>query len=61
VVEVAIETGLRWGGLSELRIKDLRIHRGRPYFNVCGAVVDAGSKLTSAGRYLVAHIEQYAL
>ena len=27
IVDVAIETGLRWGELYELRVEDLRVHR----------------------------------
>ena len=53
IVAVAIETGVRWGELAELRVKDLRVHRGRPYLNVCRAVVDAGIAITGAGRYQV--------
>lgn len=53
LVSVAIETGLRWGELTELRVKDLRDHRGRSYLNVCRAVTDAGSALTGGGRYAV--------
>lgn len=53
IVSVAIETGVRWGELVELRVKDLRVHRGRPYLNVCRAVIDAGTAITGAGRYAV--------
>ncbi|HET6909689.1 MAG TPA: tyrosine-type recombinase/integrase, partial [Mycobacteriales bacterium] len=54
IVDVAIETGLRWGELAELRVKDLRVHRGRQYLRVCRAVVDAGTALTGGDRYAVA-------
>jgi integrase len=53
IVAVAIESGLRWGELVELRVKDLRNHRGRAYLNVCRAVTEAGIELTGVGRYAV--------
>src|SRR4051794_33335727 len=53
IISVAIETGLRWGELSELRVKDLRVHRGRSYLNVCRAVADAGAELSGGGRFVV--------
>jgi integrase len=53
VVSVAIETGQWWGELSELRVKDLRVHRGRWFLNVCRAVTDAGIAMTGKGRYHV--------
>lgn len=53
IVDVAIETGLRWGELSELRARDRRAHGTQPYLEVCRAVTDAGAALTGVGRFLV--------
>jgi integrase len=53
VVEVAIETGLRWGELSELRVRDLRMHGEQPYLEVCRSVTDAGAELSGGGRFIV--------
>lgn len=53
IVEVGIETGLRWGELSELRVRDIRDHRGQPYLEVCRAVSSVGADISGAGRFLV--------
>jgi integrase len=53
IVEVAINTGLRWGELTELRVRDLREYRGQAYLEICRAVTDAGTALTGDGRFMV--------
>ncbi|GIH97299.1 tyrosine-type recombinase/integrase [Planobispora siamensis] len=52
LVETAIETGLRWGELSELRVKDLNI-RTR-ILTVSRAVVEVNAKFhPTGGRFIV--------
>jgi integrase len=53
IVELAVETGLRWGELSELRAGDLQEKYGRPYLAVQRAVTDAGKALTGSNRFVV--------
>jgi integrase len=51
MVETAIETGLRWGELTELRPKDLDLDAGR--LTVSRAVVELKSRSSTLGRFVV--------
>jgi integrase len=53
LVELAIETGMRWGELSELRAGDFQEKYGQPYLAVERAVTDVGQALTGRGRFVV--------
>lgn len=53
VVTLAIETGLRWGELTELRVSDVQDRYGQPYLLVERAVTDVGPVLSGSGRFLV--------
>jgi integrase len=53
ILELEIETGLRWGEISELRVRDLQDRYGQPYLAIERAVTDVGPELSATGRFLV--------
>jgi integrase len=55
LVETNIETGLRWGELTELRVKD--VHIPTRVFTICRAVVQVNPKFHPEGKRF--HVKEY--
>jgi integrase len=56
LVEVDLQSGCRWGEITELRGRDVRVSRGRCYLDLTRAVSDVGAEgnpLKDGGRFYI--------